>query len=60
MSRRVMKYAALVVSGGMVLQLAGCGALVADLAIQTLGSVVLNAIMTALLGSTTTALSLPF
>jgi hypothetical protein len=44
----------------MVLQLAGCGALVADLAIQTFGSILLNAILTALTGSTTTALSLLF
>ncbi len=45
MNRRIVKVAALIVSGGLMLQIAGCGTLIAQIVAQNLlVSVITNAL----------------
>lgn len=58
MKTRAMKYAALFLAGGVLLQLGGCVALVADIVIQQVPVILLgllNSLLTTGLADTTTA-----
>lgn len=53
MKKRIWKVSALIASGGLLFQLAGCGALLVDLAIQQIPVVLLGLLVQGLEGAAT-------